>query len=129
VWTGARNAQGYAYFKLNGKTVRAHCLAYQDFNGSVPEGLDLDHLCRNRSCVNPDHLEPVTHTENIRRGDTVAARNAAKTHCSNGHELSPDNVYRAPLRPNQRVCRKCLAVHLKERRRRRRLDRGNVLIS
>ena len=70
-WIAARKASGYGVFNTDGRfgpVRRAHVLAYEDRRGPVPDGLEIDHLCRNRWCVNPDHMEPVTHRENLRRG-------------------------------------------------------------
>lgn len=85
----------------------AHRVAYEQARGPIPEGLELDHLCRNRACVNPDHLEPVTHRENLLRADTFAARHAAQTHCVNGHEFTPDNTYIRTRPEGGRECRAC----------------------
>jgi HNH endonuclease len=87
VWTGYRNpTSGYGTIKFTGtKGFYAHRLVYELLVGPIPEGLQLDHLCRNRWCVNPSHMEPVTQRENLLRGDTVVAKNAAKTHCLRGH--------------------------------------------
>jgi HNH endonuclease len=90
---GLGSATGYGNFWLDGRTVSAHRFAYIDVLGPVPDGLDLDHLCRNRGCVNPHHLEPVTETVNILRGTSPMARNARKTSCIHGHAFTPENTY------------------------------------
>lgn len=76
-WVGARVGDGYGAFKRAGKRQSAHRVAYVLVKGTIPTGLDLDHRCRNRSCVNPEHLEPVTRGENVRRGAVVGNRNGA----------------------------------------------------
>lgn len=81
-WTGAKHRHGYGAFEHVG-TVYAHRVAWVLQNGPVPTGLELDHLCKNKPCVRPDHLEPVTHTENVRRAGNWWR---AQTHCRNGHE-------------------------------------------
>jgi hypothetical protein len=87
------------------KAVLAHRFAYEFLVGPIPGGLTLDHLCRNRACVNPAHLEPVTHRVNILRGVGLAANNARKTHCRHGHLLAGDNVRLTAT--GERVCRTC----------------------
>ena len=91
LWTGHITHLGYGALKTASKTWKAHRLVYTLLKGAVPPGLELDHLCRTRSCVNPEHLEPVTHRENIMRGEGLAANCARKTHCKNGHPLSGSN--------------------------------------
>jgi len=106
-WIGA-TSRGYGQMQQDGsrKLARAHRLPYEHFIGPIPDALDLDHLCRHRPCVNPDHLEPVTPTENKLRGVSVCANNARKTSCKNGHRLSGANLYtRADGRG--RECREC----------------------
>jgi hypothetical protein len=87
-----------------GGGIVGHRLSYQAFRGPIPDGLVLDHLCRVRACVNPWHLEPVTTRENLLRGQTLTARNAAKTHCHRGHPLSVN------LRGKWRSCRECSRI-------------------
>lgn len=111
IWLGAYNSvSGYGYY---GRTP-AHRVIYSMAVGPIPPGLDIDHLCRNRTCCNPGHLEPVTHRENCLRGTSPSAVNAAKTHCVNGHEYNDVNTYR---RTNgQRDCRRCKANRERVRR-------------
>lgn len=119
-WNGGLWGGGYGRFVLDGRHVQAHRWAYEALVGPIPDGLQLDHLCRNRRCVNPDHLEPVTNRENGVRGIGIAAR-ALATHCSHGHEWTEENTN---VRPNgTRRCRKCNAAI--EARRRGRLAMGD----
>lgn len=110
-WTGALTASGYAEIRRTPKTLRVHRVMYELFVGPIPEGLVLDHLCRNLRCVRPAHLEPVTQRENLARGIS----RSAQTHCANGHEFTSDNTYVRPSRPKWRVCRTCRATNRKKR--------------
>lgn len=92
LWTGGLNAKGYGVFWDGGKNRSAHRLSYELANGPAPDGLALDHKCRQRSCVNPSHLEPVTNLENTRRSPLVCSRRGKAT-CKHGHSLTGDNLY------------------------------------
>jgi hypothetical protein len=105
LWTAGLNGEGYGAINVAGQIRPAHRVAYELFRGPIPEGLTLDHLCRVRCCVNPDHLEPVTRKENTLRGIGASAVHARKTHCKHGHAFTPDNVY--VRRGNTRDCRTC----------------------
>lgn len=91
-WTGKVCPKGYGLVWSGNRYVRAHRVSYEKAKGPIPAGLVIDHLCRNRSCTNPDHLEAVTDEVNIMRGDGLAPRFAARTHCGHGHEFTADNI-------------------------------------
>lgn len=120
LWMGALYFNGYGAFGVNRKTRRAHRIAYEALRGPIPAGLHLDHKCRVRSCVNPDHLEPVTQAENNRRGvEMVWMVNAKKTHCPRGHPYNEENtiIYKS----GSRACRECRALYIIEHREERKL--------
>jgi HNH endonuclease len=124
VWDGRMTRGGYGQIGLSAKhaaelgssrTYLVHRLAWELANGPIPKGMQIDHLCRNRACINPKHLEVVTASENTRRGlgpaasairmrAMVKARAAAITHCPQGHEYTPENTY---LHNGMRTCRTC----------------------
>ena len=116
LWPGAVGPNGYGRQNVNGRRRASHLLMYERCIGPVPEGLVLDHLCRNRSCANPLHLEPVTILENILRGETVPARNKAKTHCHLGHPFSKENTYILLVRNGltARQCKECTRRRARE---------------
>lgn len=134
VWLKRHDSKGYGRYAIareggwkNGtKVVQAHRLAYELMVGPIPEGLTLDHLCKNTACINPAHLEPVTAFENIMRGDGPPARNARKTVCDNGHPYTEENTFWR-RQPNGRVwrgCRACKSLWNKDYERRRRAVQG-----
>lgn len=87
LWTAALHDHGYGMIRVNRRTVRAHRMAYEALVGVIPHGLELDHKCRTRRCVNPEHLEAVTHDENMRRSSFIRAA------CPHGHAYTDDNSY------------------------------------
>lgn len=105
-WTGALVPSGYGQVRHgpDHKRYSAHRLTYMLWKGDIPDGLELDHLCRNRWCVNPEHVEPVTHQTNMSRGAI-----GSKTHCKRGHEFTEENTYIPPGR-YRRCCRECDAL-------------------
>ena len=120
IWTGSRTGDGYGQFRLDGRTTMAYRAAYLLYVGPVGDGLDIDHLCRNPSCVNPEHLEPVSHAENVRRG----LRGALTTHCPSGHAYTDENTYITP--EGRRKCRGCNRARSKANYRSRPPKRKNL---
>ena len=105
-WTGAKIRCGYGIFALTKKRHPvAHRFIYEALVGEIPAGLVIDHVCNNRACVNPAHLRPASHRENILRGNGIASMYAARTHCKNGHELAGSNL--AIGKDGYRTCRIC----------------------
>lgn len=105
LWTAYTNPDGYGQFgETHGQGRLAHRWAYEHLVGPIPAGMQLDHLCRVRHCVNPSHLEPVTQRENLMRGEGVTTKNAAKTHCVHGHPFDEANTY---AWRGRRACRTC----------------------
>lgn len=117
IWLAHIHIGGYGIF-WSDRHHYAHRFAYETYVGTVPEGLELDHLCRNKICVNPTHLEPVPHRLNVMRSDGITAKYARATHCKHGHEFTPENTYIPPS--GQRCCRTCRSH---QNRRRRRLEK------
>ena len=109
-WNGYIGAKGYGYFKAKGpQPILAHRYSYELHKGPIPDGLEVDHVCRVRHCVNPQHLELVTHAENLRRGDMfdIGSINRTKTHCPHGHEYTEANTY---YDKKGRQCRACRQI-------------------
>lgn len=105
LWLGVIDHLGYGHIEKGGRNAMAHRVGYELLRGPIPQKMTLDHLCRNRQCVNPGHLEPVPQRVNVLRGNGVAALKAQQTHCVNGHEFTPTNTIIRNGR--HRACRLC----------------------
>lgn len=126
IWNGTLRPDNYGRFKFRGRRMGAHNWAYEYFVGPIPEGMTIDHkchkkelcqlgnLCPHRRCVNPDHLEPMSHAENVRRGNSGKLQ-SSRTHCPSGHEYTPENTFVVKLKRLKsdgsqaygRMCREC----------------------
>lgn len=115
-WKAAKKPDGYGAFAIGNKNFTAHRLSYHAIIGELPTHLQLDHLCRNKVCVNPRHLDPVNNKENSLRGISPAAYNARKTHCILGHEFNDENtrIYKYHGR-TERKCIMCVNIRNKNR--------------
>lgn len=127
-WTGALDGKGYGRIYLGGGKAGAritgtHQAAYREWVGPIPDGMEIDHLCKVTDCLEPTHLEAVTHRENILRSDNFAGRFARQTHCKYGHEFTPENTY-VPLKRGGRHCRECHRIYEAERRARLKAERS-----
>ena len=120
LWKGSKSYNGYGQLGYNNKRFEAHRFVYELLEGKIPEGLELDHLCKIRNCVNPAHLQFVTHKENIYRGNGVTAINARKTHCIRGHEFTLENTtyYTRKGGHQERKCKSCKRINSYEERQR-----------
>lgn len=115
LWAGAKSTAGYGYIRDDpangGRAVPAHRVAYQLFVGAIPNGLELDHLCRTPGCVNPRHLEPVSHSVNVARGESIPARFARRSHCPAGHDLRAPGALIFKATGNTRRASRCRLCH------------------
>lgn len=136
LWTGYGAAGGYGRVGYKGRQLSAHRVIYEELVEPIPDGLILDHLCHSddptcnlghncphRRCVNPDHLEPVTNLENVRRGRSPAAVIFRGDVCPKGHPYTPNNTYRRPGR-NFRECRACRTEPVRRVQRKQRQTRA-----
>ena len=112
LWDGYWSTKGYGITTLKNNPYYAHRVMYESLRGPVPKDMELDHLCRVKCCVNPDHLEIVTGAENMRRGFSPSGINRRKTHCLRGHLLSGDNLYGN----RGRDCRECNKIRLRAKK-------------
>jgi hypothetical protein len=117
LWTGILFKSGYGWFSVHSKVWRAHRWAYEHLVGPIPDGMVLDHLCKVKSCVNPDHLEPVTQKVNMERAKT----GKYKPFCKNGHPRSGDNLYFFPN--GARACRECVRISVRKYQKRKKGER------
>lgn len=121
LWVGGQTAAGYGIVAVDGRRAStvystAHRWAFESLVGTVPPDLELDHKCRVRCCCNPDHLEAVTHAENLRRSNSISTVNASLTECPSGHPYSEANTYVHPA-TGYRQCRECRRRHDQNRTR------------
>jgi HNH endonuclease len=124
LWTGATTRKGYGLFGVAHSFNRqVHRFSYELLKGAIPPGFTLDHLCSNRACVNPDHLEPVTQRVNVYRGNSPSAINRKKTECKYGHPLSGSNL-KISIAANGSVARSCRTCHNEANRERKRRKRA-----
>lgn len=114
IWQGALTTWGYGTIRYKGRPCQAHRVAYELLVGPIPDGMQLDHICRVRACVNPAHLEPVTNRENVLRGFGITANHAGKTHCIHGHPFDEANTYH--IKNGHRQCRTCTRDRMRARR-------------
>lgn len=129
-WIGAKSPSGYGRFRLKNKTIAAHRFSFELFKNEISDNYQIDHLCKNTSCVNPNHLECVTQQVNIQR--SLAGKlnnwNTKKTHCKRGHELNKDNLNPYKLKQGQRRCIKCINISQSINRKIRRIIKKDFLV-
>jgi hypothetical protein len=123
-WLGAQTANGYGRNMFRGRRIMAHRIAYMLVLGDIPTNFQIDHLCRNRLCVNPNHLEAVTQYENILRSSAPSAVNAQRTVCIHGHAFTERNTYATP--DGRRQCRTCIRDRLAKSEARRSTPGGRT---
>jgi|SRR5215467_13564432 len=112
IWIAGKNQDGYGSFWLNGPQ-KAHRVSYEHFVNPIPADTEIDHLCGNRLCVNPQHLEAVTHLTNLWRSPTWMGN---RTHCPKGHELTPENIFPCDQKRGVRRCAQCHRIDQRARR-------------
>lgn len=111
-WTGSKTGNGYGQVGIAGKLTMAHRAVYEYFIADIPDGLDLDHLCRHRACVNPWHMEPVTRSVNLKRGNIGTYKRPDE--CPQGHQYDAVNTY--VTAKGSRSCRACARIRAAEKR-------------
>ncbi len=126
-WTGNLNQMSYGRIWIGQRTsYRAHRAAYAVAHGGIPDGMVIDHLCRNPKCCNPDHLEAVPPRENVRRGVGASAKNARKTHCVNGHPYGGEDTFMEGSRRKCRICERARSAKRVAIRRAERAEARNI---
>ena len=120
-WVAGLDSDGYGHLTIGGRSLKAHRYTFERDRGPIPDGLTLDHLCRNRKCCNPAHLEAVSHRVNILRGEGIPAMNSQKTQCLSGHTLVP-----CPRLRSGRIRRRCPTCELASKRAYREANRDRL---
>lgn len=119
LWLGnLTGSKGYGYISVNGKPTRAHRYSYEIHKGPIPDGLEIDHLCNLACCVNPDHLEPVSHQQNMARGVRTGK---SKPYCIHGHPRFGENLYVFPN--GDKACRECVRISVRKYQARKKNER------
>jgi len=117
-FTGSKLPSGYGILWNGVRPIGAHRISFQLYRGEITDGMEIDHICNNRSCVNPEHLQLLTHKENMRKSSALMGINARKTHCKRDHELSGDNLHITPR--GARQCKECMRMHARNAKARKR---------
>ncbi|PXH62351.1 HNH endonuclease signature motif containing protein [Klebsiella variicola] len=118
IFTGSRLPSGYGILWNGARPTGAHRISFQLYKGEIPAGKEIDHICNNRSCVNPAHLQAISHKENIHKSSTLMGVNARKSHCKRGHPLNGENLHITPL--GARQCKECMRMHARNAKARKR---------